>query len=248
MRKVARYAVPAVVVLAVIGGAAAYTQNTVATADRTAPTTLWSQENLQGSSPGNTKDPAAGAAAGRSDNELSKLLLPADSDWRLGMDLGARGNDNVISAKESTATIKQSARGLSGKARREFEKYVDRMRVEGVAQRSYIGKANDVVATVEVMKMKDTKAVHDSWLAQTSLADAVKIFREGPKIKGYKNARCFRYPKDEENGLDGVTCMAYDGEYYIDVTAEGPDPLSMSDIAELVKDQLDHIKSPGEYV
>ncbi|MFF7360320.1 hypothetical protein [Streptomyces sp. NPDC008125] len=240
--------VPPVVVLGVIGGAAVYTKSTVDSADRTSPTTLWSQENLRGSSPGNTKDPAAGAAAGRSDTELSRLLLPADSAWRLGMDIDKRGNDNVIDAREAAATIKKSAHGLSGKLRREFEKHVDRMRVEGVAQRSYFGQADDVVATVEIMKMKDKQAVHDTWSSMTGLTEAMQVFREGPKIKGHKNARCFRYPENDDVELDGVTCMAYDGEHYVEVTAEGPGPLSMSDIADLVKDQLDHIKSPGKYI
>ncbi|MCX5397980.1 hypothetical protein [Streptomyces sp. NBC_00102] len=245
--RMARYVVPAVVVLGVIAGAGVYTKNTVDSADRTSPTVLWPKGAPKESraAKGEEKDLGKAALAGRYDSELSKLLLPATDDWQLGMDNGGLSNDSVTTGKEAATAIKQSVHGLAGKARREYEKRVDRMKIQGMAQRSYV--SSEMTAVIGVVRMKDTKAVHDLWSADTEFMDGLDIFREGPKIKGYKKALCFRYPKNED-GLDGVMCTAYEDELLITVEAEGTEPMSMSDVAGLVKDELDHIKSPGEYI
>ncbi|WP_328720851.1 hypothetical protein OHT52_16175 [Streptomyces sp. NBC_00247] len=247
--RVARYVVPAVVVLGVIAGAGVYTKNTVDSADRTSPTVLWPKgaPKEYGKAKDKEKDLGTAALAGRSDSELSKLLLPATKDWQLGMDVGELSNDSVISGKEATAVFKESAHGLAGKDRRAYEKRIDRMKVQGLAQRSYVSPQSGMTAVIGVVKMKDTKTLYDLWSADTGFMDGLDVFRDGPKIKGYKKALCFRYPKNED-GLDGVTCTAYEGELLISVDAEGTEPMSMSDVADLVKDQLDHIKSPGEYI
>ncbi|MGW2842578.1 hypothetical protein ACWCWD_32920 [Streptomyces sp. NPDC001493] len=249
--KAARYVVPAVLVLGVIGGAGAYTKATVDSADRTAPTTLWTKEEAADSLRQQKGGPDRGRAArtGRSDTALSKLLLPAAAPWELGPDIGKLSNDNEVSAKEAAAAVKKSVPGLAGRERRAYEKSVDRLKIQGMAQRSYVSVATDSSqkAVIGILSMKDTGAVHDLWVSNTGLMDAVGVFRKGPKVEDHKEARCFRAPKTDTK-LDGVTCVAYEGELFITVAVEGAEPMDMSVVADLVKDQLDHIKSPGEYI
>ncbi|MFD6531230.1 hypothetical protein [Streptomyces sp. NPDC060184] len=249
--KAVRYVVPAVLVLGVIGGAGAYTRTTVDSADRTAPTTLWTKEEARDSlaqQKGGT-DRGRAARTGRSDTALSKLLLPASAPWELGPDIGKLSNDNEVSGKEAAAAVKKSIPGLAGKERRAYEKSVDRLKIQGMAQRSYAMVAMDSsqVAVIGILSMKDTAAVKNLWVSNTGLMDAAGVFRKGPKVEDHKEARCFRAPKTDTK-LDGVTCVAYEGELFVTVAVDGAEPMDMSVVADLVKDQLDHIKSPGKYI
>ncbi|MFI6894558.1 hypothetical protein ACIBM4_10645 [Streptomyces sp. NPDC050256] len=235
--------VPVVLVLAAVAGAAAYTKVTVDGADRTVTTALWKKP-----AHGPGKDPAGDIARGRASTELSKLLLPVPKDYRLGPDIGELGNDSELSGRVAAAEMKESGRGLAGKQRRELAKRIDKLHVQGLAVRSYVAEANDLVVDTQLVRMKDKKAVRDMYRFQTGLFDAVGIFRDGPEITGHKkNAMCFRAPEDKRE-IESVYCVAYDGELLLTFSASGTEPFDTSGIALLVMDQLDHIKSPGEYV
>ncbi|MET7858763.1 hypothetical protein ABZS81_16385 [Streptomyces sp. NPDC005318] len=241
-RRVVLAVLPVVLVLGAVGGAAAYTKATVDNADRTVATKVW-----RGGSGAHSKDPAGDVGRGRADTELSKLLLPVPDGYRLGPDVGEYGNDSEVSGKKATAQMKESGRGIAGKERRELDKRIDRLHVQGIAQRSYISGYSDLTV-IQVVKMKDKKAVHDMYAFQTELMDTYGGLRKGPKIDGHKKATCFQAPKTSKLKLDSVSCLAYDGELFVTVEAYGTKPFNTSDVADLVKDQLDHIESPGEYV
>ncbi|WP_405811396.1 hypothetical protein [Streptomyces sp. NBC_01520] len=244
VRRILLTALPAVLVIGAIGGAAAYTKITVDDADRTVTTTVWS---FSGSEPG--KDPAGDTGAGRADTPLAELLLPVPDDYRLGPDIRELGNDGEVSGKQATATMKESNRGLAGKERREYDKRIDKLRVQGLAVRSYVSQENDLVVNAEVMRMKDKKAVRDFYTFRTELFDAIGVFRDGPKVTGYtRKATCHLPPKDSKSKLETLVCSAYDGELSITYTAFGAKPFDGAAVAGLLKDQLDHITSPGEYV
>ncbi|MEV6165079.1 hypothetical protein AB0L71_24790 [Streptomyces sp. NPDC052052] len=249
-RRVIGRVLPAVLVVAAIAGAAVYTSNTVDAADRSAGTRLWKKPAHK---PG--KDPAGEVARGRASTELSKLLLPVPSGYRLGPDLGELGNDGEQSGAKATAAMKESARGLAGKERRAYEKRIDKLRIEGIAVRSYTADSNDLLINTEMVRMKDKKAVQNLYTFRTGFRDSIGLFREGPKIKGHtRNARCFVLREDSEDSedsgdaIESMDCLAYDGELSISVSASGTKPFARSAVAELLKDQLDHIASPGEYV
>nr|WP_257002341.1 hypothetical protein [Streptomyces sp. WZ.A104] len=243
MRRVLMTALPVVLVLAAVGGAAGYTNATVDTADRKVTTTVWDEDHAPAG-----KGPAGDPSRGRHDTELSKLLLPVPEDYRLGPDIGELGNDNETSGAKATAAMKEMGRGLAGKDRRELNKFVEKLRIQGIAQRSYTSQANDLVVNIQVMKMQDKRAVRRSYLDRKELMDSFRGFRKGPRIEGHKKATCYRLPKGDKNTLDGVLCLAYDGEVSVSVEAYGSKPFSPSGVRDLVKDQLDHITSPGEYI
>lgn len=234
---------PFVLVLGAVGGAAAYTKSTVDGADKTVTTTVWQKPDREPA-----KDPAGDPPRGRAVTELSKLLLPVPSGYRLGPDAGEEGNDSETSGRKAAAAMKEMGRGLAGKERRELEKRIDRLKVQGVSVRTYASDANDLVVETQIVKMKDRKAVRDMYTFRTGLLDSVGLFRKGPKIKGHKHATCFLMPKDDKSDLDGMQCSAYDGEVFLTLAATGTEPFDTSAVAELLKDQLDHIASPGEYI
>ncbi|ROQ81661.1 hypothetical protein EDD95_1250 [Streptomyces sp. CEV 2-1] len=243
-RRVILATVPVVLVLAAVAGAAAYTKATVDGADRTVTTRLWAR-----SAHGPGKDPAGDVSRGRASTELSKLLLPVPDGYRLGPDHGAHGNDSELSSREATAEMKAGSRGLAGKQRRELEKRIDKLHVQGLAIRTYASDGNDLIVRTELVRMKDEKAVRDLYVFRTGLFDAAGLLRDGPAVGGHKkNAKCFLQPEDSELKIESMFCMAYDGETVLTFSASGPTPVDTSSVAGLVKDQLDHITSPGEYV
>ncbi|MFF2330113.1 MULTISPECIES: hypothetical protein [unclassified Streptomyces] len=245
-RRVILTALPAALVLATVGGAVAYTRAAVDTADRSVSTRLW-QQPAKDERPG--KDPAGDTARGRASTELSKLLLPVPSGYRLGPDVRELGNDGEQSGKKAAAAVKENAHGLAGKQRRAYEKQVDKLRIEGTAVRSYASDSNDLLVDTQIVRMKDKKAVRSLHNARVELFEAIGIFRQGPKIQGHtKNAKCFVPAKSDKDSVQSMECTAFDGELSISVSASGIRPFDRAAVAELLKDQLNHITSPGEYV
>lgn len=246
-RRLIRTALPVVLVIAAVAGAAAYTSSTVGSADHSVRTVLWQEPEHE---PG--KDPAGDVARGRASTELSKLLLPVPIGYRLGPDIGEMGNDGEQSGRKAAAAVKESARGLAGKERRDYEKRIDELRIEGTAVRSYVSDGNDLLVETQIMRMKDKKAVRNLYNVRSDLFETIGIFRRGPKIQGHtRHAKCFLLRKDSEADEDfmvSMECMAYDGELSIGVSVSGTVPFDREAVAELLKDQLDHIASPGEYV
>ncbi|MFV5995642.1 hypothetical protein ACNPQM_25210 [Streptomyces sp. NPDC056231] len=234
----------AVLVIGSVGGAAAYTKITVDHADRGVKTTLWAKSSHKAS-----KDPAGEVGRGRAITELSKLLLPVPSGYRLGPDIGESGNDSELSGRKATAALKESNRGLAGKERRALDRRVDQLHIQGVALRSYTSDNNDLLVDVQITRMKDKKAVRDLYTFRNGVFDSFGGFREGPTIDGHRrNATCFLSPRDSEDRIENIWCQAYDGELSIAVSAAGTKPIGRTAVAELLKDQLNHITSPGEYV
>ncbi|MGW9116120.1 hypothetical protein ACWGRV_05625 [Streptomyces sp. NPDC055663] len=242
-RRAVLMALPVVLVAAAVAGAAGYTKNAVDAADRSAGTRLWAEPAHK---PG--KDPAGDVARGRASTALSKLLLPVPAGYRLGPDNGELGNDGELSGKKATAAMKLNARGLAGKERRAYEKRIDKLRIEGIATRSYTGGDNTLAISTEIMRMKDKKAVRNLYAFKTGLFESIGIFRTEPKIKEHtRNARCYVL-REGEDSIKSVNCLAYDGELSISLSASGTKPFDRAAVAELLKDQLDHIASPGEYI
>ncbi|MEE1767870.1 hypothetical protein PUR34_06660 [Streptomyces sp. JV185] len=243
-RRVIVLALPVVLVAAAVAGAAAYTKNSVDGADRGAGTRLWEEPAHE---PG--KDPAGDVARGRASTGLSKLLLPVPAGYRLGLDNGELGNDGEQSGKKATAAMKQNARGLAGKERRAYEERIDKLHIEGIAARTYTDDGNTLVISTEIMRMKDKKAVQNLHTFRTGLLESIDIFRAEPRIKGHtRNARCYVLRKGSKDSIESMNCLAYDGELSISLSASGTRPFDWKAVAELLKDQLDHIASPGEYV
>ncbi|MFE1909215.1 hypothetical protein ACFW96_36925 [Streptomyces gardneri] len=250
-RRLLKNVLTAVLVLGAVGGGVAYTAVTVDGADRTAPTVKWAAP-LATATPA---DPAAGLAKGRASTPLSKLLLPVPAGYELGADVAGYGNDDELAAEEATALFKRTGKGFYGKKRREYEKEVDRLGIQGMAMRSYATEDSDLHVEMLVLRMKDKKMVRGFFEVRKDMAEVLKL-RKGPKIKDHaQNSACYLGPKpvdpedeDKSAPLQDMVCWAYDGEVLVSVMAAGAEPFDKKAVAELVGKQLRHIESPGEYV
>ncbi|MER5746531.1 hypothetical protein ABT097_25055 [Streptomyces sp. NPDC002225] len=243
-RRAAFVWLPVATALAGVVLSAAYVKFTVDGADRSTPTRLWAEPAQK---PG--KDPAGDAARGRVSTELSKLLLPVPSGYRLGPDQRDLGNDGELSGKRAAAAMKQGARGLAGKERRAYEERIDKLHIEGIAVRTYVDEGNTLMISTEITRVKNRKVVRDLYGFRTGLMGALDLFREGPKIKEHaKKATCFTPRKESGEDIASMDCFAYDGEMSITFRASGTKPFDRTAVADLLKDQIDHLTSPGEYV
>ncbi|MEU0989027.1 hypothetical protein [Streptomyces sp. NPDC005953] len=243
-----RTVLPVALVLAVIGSGATYATVAVQDADRTVPTVTWGTLAPAGD------DPAADAHRGRTSTPLSKLLLPVPEGYRLGPDIEEYGNDDEISGARAASVLKGAARGeLSGKERRVFDRLVDSLGLEGLAARSYASDDNDLVVGIEIVSAKNKRQLRAMYQQRTQYGVLTKA-RKGPKIEGHPQSFCYLAPKDsvmedgEPTGLDGMLCAAYTGEVLVNFRISGTVPFKKSAATALVKQQLDHIASPGEYV
>ncbi|MEV0172979.1 hypothetical protein AB0I00_17910 [Streptomyces sp. NPDC050803] len=215
-----------------------YTVVTVRDADRDAGAPVWKL-------PADKSGEAKGAAA----SGLAGMLVPYGTDgWTRGPDVGEFGSDAELSGGRATALEKQSLRELPRPQRQELEKQIDKQRITGMAIRSYVSDyEGDVAVNFVLAQMENRDAVRDTATFRTELFDAFDVFRDGPKIKGHKNARCYLSPEGEGEDLDYLFCSAYEGNVLITASAYGVGPLA-KEVAMLFTEQLDRITEPGKAV
>ncbi|WP_406304241.1 hypothetical protein OHA61_20530 [Streptomyces sp. NBC_00885] len=229
----------AVLALAVVAGGSVLALDRLGEADRTAPTVVWA-------------DPKGGAAAGNAKaaqpEGLAASLLPVPHGYELGPDIGEYGNDVVLNKRQAIAVFKEGARDLPSAQRNKSNKAVDKLKLQGVAMRSYrIGDGSLVIET-RLAQIQNAGKGRELANFQTEFASALGIFRKGPAIQGYKNARCFLMPKNSKEKLDAMFCSAYQGDVLVSATAYGVKPLNTIEAATMLSKQLDLLKSPGESV
>ncbi|GEC09234.1 hypothetical protein SSP24_68890 [Streptomyces spinoverrucosus] len=187
---------------------------------------------------------------------LAGMLVPYGTDgWVRGPDYAEFGSDAQLSGAQATALRKESLRGLSRSARKELEKEIDRQRPKGIAMRSYFsGDAkpylhNEEIYTVSIVltQMENRAAVRDVSEFQRELLGALGA-RKGPKIKGHKDAECFRAPEGSEEDLTAMFCSAHVGDVLVMASAYGTDKLDSAGVATLLRTQLDRIAEPGKAI
>ncbi|MFI1536479.1 hypothetical protein [Streptomyces anandii] len=235
----------AVLLAAVLGGTG-FTVVTVRDAGHDPGAPLWDV-------PEKAKDrPAARAAA----TGLEGMLLPygtGTGGYDPGPDMGEFGSDAQLSGARATALRKQSLRSLPRSARRQLEKQIDKQHIKGMAMRSYLsgrGAAaldEDRVFTMEVVlsQLGSQRTARSLAGYQQEFFDALKVLRQGPRIEGHDNARCFLPPANSKEKLDVMVCSAYVGDVQVTATAYAVGPIDKKGVAKLLRAQLDRIKEPG---
>ncbi|MGV9642820.1 MULTISPECIES: hypothetical protein [unclassified Streptomyces] len=239
----------AVLTVAAVVAGTGYTVVTVRDADRDPGAPTWKFPPAAADRPAE-RPKATGLAA---------MLVPYGTDsWVRGPDMGQFGSDAQLTGAEATALRKDALRDLPRSQRRELEKQMDRVRPKGVAMRSYFsefaagragGSASDIYSVSVVLSRMDNRtAVRDAVRTQNSLLAVLDIFRKGPKVKGYKDAKCFLAPKELSEGTDEMSCTGYVGDVLVTVSAQGARPLDAKAVAKLMSTQLDRIAEPGKAV
>ncbi|WP_238431792.1 hypothetical protein [Streptomyces cavernae] len=257
----------ALLITAVLGGAG-YTVVAVSGADRDPGAPVWrfpqqadtkndSQDSKDSKDSKDAKD--AKDAKGTTAQGLSDLLLPYGTDgYTRGPDLNEFGSDTELSGRRAAAVRKEALRGLPRIPRRELEKRIDEQHIEGVAMRSYLSTAAAGDSTlyadksfaigVELTRMESRDSVREAATAQVSFLRSLDVFREGPRIEGHGNARCFLPPDEEDEKLDMMICSAYEGDILLGATVYGIKPLDSDGVARFLREQLDRIGEPGQAV
>lgn len=237
----------AVLMAAALVAGTGYTVVTVRDADRDAGAPQWKFPEEKAA---DEKAPSASGLAG--------MLVPYGTDeWVRGPDLGEFGSDRQFSEAEATALRRQSLRELPRSQRLELEKRADRLRVKGVAMRSYLSGdaggdqdfAEGIYSVGIVLSRLDSRAAaRDMVTLETGFLGALEIFRKGPEVKGHKDAKCFLAPKEFSEELDSMSCVGYVGDVLVSVAADGVRPLDSKAVATLLSTQLDRIAEPGKAV
>lgn len=232
--------------VAVVAGVG-WTVITVDGADRDAGAPVWTF-------PKGRADKAKAA----SETGLFGMLVPYGADgWSRGPDIGKYGNDVQLNGDQATALRKESLSGLPRTQRKALEKQIDKQRLTGIAMRSYVStdelssvytdKASAV--TIELVQLDNKAAVRGIAKFEDEFFDALgDALRDGPRIEGHKDARCYLLPPDADVKLDTMFCSALQGNVLVSVTADSAKPLRQTSIAMLLREQLDRIAEPGESV
>jgi hypothetical protein len=239
-------AVACAVVLAVAAGTG-LTVMKVNAADRSAPTKVWAKPKEQ-----KKEEAKPGTAKAQG---LSARLLPVPKAYRPGPDIDEYGNDKTLSGSEAAARLKRGARNLPSRQREEQGKAIDKLKLRGMAMRSYqlsgsMGFAADdtkksLVVEMQLAQMQNRRAGRQLKEFRSEFLRSVGVFPKGPKVKGHRNADCFLAPKDSKDKLEMVLCSAYEDDVLVTATGYGPKPLNTAEVADLLAQQLDRLTSQG---
>lgn len=241
--------VAAAVAVAVLAGAGVWASSALADADRNAPTAYWLPEGSSLPS-----RPTPGPVPG---NALSAKLIPAPPGYQPGPDLDSDGNDYVVSGERALEGFKEARTGLSSSERKKRDEMLAGLKLKGLAGRTFAKDTGTPVVEVQLMQA-DPKALDSFSQVSGKLLEFAGDGREAPKVDGYPDARCAlaalvpeeKDSKDtKDEGIDSLTCIAVQGDVMVDFTAYGAkSAFSASDAVTIFKNQLNHLKSPGESV
>ncbi|MFD3698463.1 hypothetical protein ACFWUZ_20325 [Streptomyces sp. NPDC058646] len=234
-RKAARVvgSVAAVAVLAA-GGAGGFLA--LKGADRTAPTAYWAPAGRQA---GRAEEPPAVPS-----HALAEKLLPLPAGYSLGPDIGAEGNDYFLAGDKMAETLA----GGGDKSGRDTGRA--QLKLKGTAGRSYARDNGGPVFEVHVLQGAP-EAVGSFTAFSKAILAAGSDGRPAPQVDGHPDAACvLTAVGDEKDGktarIDVLRCVAVEGDVMVDFRAFGPRPLPNSDAIGFFKNQLSHLKSPGE--
>ncbi|MEV6684860.1 hypothetical protein AB0N28_05910 [Streptomyces sp. NPDC051130] len=230
--------------VAVLAGGGFWASGRMDEADRIAPTRYWlPYPHASDSTPPVPTVPS---------NELTAKLLPA-AQYELGPDVDtSEGNNFYVSGDRALQTLKDSWTGLSAEQRTERDKVLAGLKLKGMAGRSYHRRGGDSAFEVQLTQA-DPKAV--AVFAETS-KKFLKLFsddREAPKVDGFPDAACGLsrqgHAKDrDDEKVDAIECVAVEGDVLVTFRMYGSGRLPVADAVEVLKKQLNHLKSSGEAV
>ncbi|MEV6763403.1 hypothetical protein AB0N16_22775 [Streptomyces sp. NPDC051105] len=230
------------VLAAVVLAGVACTVVTVQGADRDPGAPVWSL-------PKAAKETKAAGGSG-----LRGMLLPYDGDtYDRGPDMAEFGSDAALSGEQASLLRKESIKDLPRSQRQQLERQLDRNPVKGMAMRSYVNTAvttyDEYTMEIVLAQMGNQRTVRSMAAGQQELFNALKVFRKGPEIQGYKDsASCFLPPADSGEKLDTMFCTGYVGDVLVTATATAAKPLDKKSAADMFRAQLDRIKEPGASV
>ncbi|MCY0934772.1 hypothetical protein [Streptomyces sp. H34-S4] len=225
-------------VAALVGGGV-WASAALADADRDAPTAYWVPRSERYENPA---EPGPVPA-----NALSGKLLPVPSAFELGPDLAQDGNNFFVSGEKAVEGFKEARGGLSSSDRKKRDEALADLKLKGLAGRSYVRDGSYNVVEVRIMQA-DPAAVGKLSEVSKKFLEATGDDRDAPKVDGFPDAKCslMAIGREEKEKIDSLDCVAVEGDVMITFRAYGAKPFSNSDAVQFFKNQLNHLKSPGE--
>ncbi|MEU8837970.1 hypothetical protein AB0D97_02410 [Streptomyces roseus] len=233
--------------VALLVGGALWAADAIAGADRTAPTRYWIAAGVD-PLPTGAPEPAPTVPP----NELTAKLLPMPSGFEPGPDIAADGNDFYVSGERAVQALKDVRSGLSGDQRAERDKALADLKLKGMAGRSYYERRESRAMEIHLTQADPQALVKFSEFGK-KLLELTGDDRDAPKIEGFPDARCAlqvlgKEKLEEQHKIDTIDCVALQGDVLVAFRMYGPRPFAANDAAALFKQQLSHLKSPGESV
>ncbi|MFJ3171845.1 hypothetical protein ACIPJK_13825 [Streptomyces roseus] len=233
--------------VALLAGGAFWAAGVIAGADRAAPTRYWIAAGVD-PLPTGVPEPAPTVPP----NELTGKLLPMPSGFEPGPDIAVDGNDFYVSGERAVQALKDVRSGLSGDRRAERDKVLADLKLKGMAGRSYFDRSSNRVMEIHLTQA-DPQALAKFSEFSKKLLELTGDDREAPKIEGFPDARCAlqalgREKLEEQHKIDTIDCVALQGDVLVAFRMYRERPFAANDAAALFKQQLNHLKSPGESV
>ncbi|MFB6522148.1 hypothetical protein [Streptomyces sp. NPDC056401] len=231
--------------LAVLAGGGSWASERMDRADRSAPTRYWVPEGPQ---PTVSAPPLPTVPV----NDLTAKLLPLPVGYEPGPDIHLEGNNFYVSGERALQTFKEAKTGLSGDHRAARDKMLADLKLKGLAGRSYTNTKNRWVAEVHLTQA-DAKALADFSEFGKKLLELTGGTGEAPKVEGFPDAKCAlqtlgKEKLKDEDKIDTVECVSLEGDVLVSFRMYGAKPFAAKDATALFKNQLNHLKSPGESV
>ncbi|MFE7184995.1 hypothetical protein [Streptomyces erythrochromogenes] len=231
----------AVVVLAGGGVAAAVA---LEDADRTSPTRYWVAEDH---TTGGTAAPVPSVPP----NELTGKLMPLPANYWPGPDLDREGDHYFVPSDKALQNFKDARTGLSSSERTERDKALADLKLKGMAGRSYARGEGEGAAVAEIRLMQADPQQVAKFAEFTKKLIELTAGGEAPQVEGYPQAKCglddsLKGGKDGKEKIDALDCVAVEGDVLVTFRMYGSKGFAVKDAASLFKQQLDHLKSPGE--
>ncbi|MFB7262804.1 hypothetical protein ACFCXH_11635 [Streptomyces nojiriensis] len=237
--------VSAAVGVVVLAGAGVAGAAALADADRTSPTRYWVPEN-------HTTGGSAAPVPSVPPNELTAKLMPMPADYWPGPDLDPEGNFYYLPSDKALQSFKDARTGLSSSERTERDKVLADMKLKGMAGRSYArGEGyGGAVAEIRLVQADPQQLVKFGEFAK-KLIEFTAAEGKAPQVEGHPQAKCglddsLKGGKDGKEKIDALDCVAVEGDVLVTFRMYGSKGFAVKDAAGLFKQQLDHLKSPGE--
>ncbi|MFG2294136.1 hypothetical protein [Streptomyces sp. NPDC048603] len=232
----------AVAVLVCTGVVAA---DAVADADRTSPTRYWTPADSPEAVGSDTPEPPDAVPP----HPLAAKLLPFTAAWRPGPDLDGKGNDFFQTGDQAVEQLKEKRKGLSTTRREERDRQLAELKLKGVASRTYTdGQGLGSVVETHVTQADPKALARLAEIVRERLEATGEKGRTAPTVEGWPEAKCAvsSLPSENDTKIDVVECVAVESEHLVYLRAFGGTYWHPARSVPLFKDQLNHLKSPGE--
>ncbi|WP_107423374.1 hypothetical protein [Streptomyces amritsarensis] len=236
--------VSAAVAVVVLAGGGVAAAAALADADRTAPTRYWVAEDH---TTGGTAAPVPSVPP----NELTGKLMPLPANYWPGPDLDPEGNDYFLPSDKALQSFKDARTGLSSTERAERDKALADLKLAGMAGRSYARGEGHGAAVAEIRLIQADPQQLARFAEFTKKLIELTAGGEAPQVDGYPQAKCglddsLKGGKDGKEKIEALDCVAVEGNVLVTFRMYGSKGFAAKDAASLFKQQLDHLKSPGE--